>query len=281
MLSDRWSGRALCVAVLAGSLAGCNFISPVDANPNSVPTASLDQLLVGVSVNYMRVEEGQSSRLSAVWLQHMTGTQRQFVGMGQYAVFEGDDDDAMNNLYDGAGLVAVREAIRLATIEDRIVYRGIFKVYEAFMMGMAASEFGDLPYSEAVNPDIPEPSLDDQLAIYTAVLALLDDAISDLQSGQGAGPAAADFVYGGDVASWVAAARTLKARFNLHWTEVEGNARYTAALTEAQQGLLVPVSAGPLWLHLCREVFGRHAAVPSGVRCCWGRPAIALLFQHG
>jgi hypothetical protein len=234
----KWSGRALCVAVLAGSLTACDFIQPITENPNQVPAASLDQILVGSSVNFMRLQEGQSSRLVALWLQQMAGNQRQFSGFDTYQIVEGDDDDYMNFLYDGGGLVALREGQRLATTENRIVYRGIFKVYEAFMMGEAASQFGDLPYSEAINPEIDQPVLDGQLAIYTAVLALLDDAITDLNSGTGAGPGNADFFYGGTAANWVRAAHSLKARFNLHWVEVEGNARYTAAIAEANLGIL-------------------------------------------
>lgn len=232
----KWSGRALCVALLAGSLAGCDFIQPITENPNQVPSASLDQLLVGTQVNFMRMEEGQSSRLVAMWLQQMAGNQRQFSGYDTYQIVEGDDDDYMNSLY-APGLVALREGQRLATVDDRIVYRGIFKVYEAFMMGMGASLFGDLPYTEAIDPEITQPVLDDQRAIYTAVDALLVDAITDLNSGTGVGPASADFVYGGDAASWVAAANTLRARFQLHWVEVEGNARYTDALTYAASGI--------------------------------------------
>jgi hypothetical protein len=233
----KWSGRALCVALLAGSLTACDFIQPITENPNAVPAATLDQLLVGSQVNFMRMQEGQSSRLVAVWMQQMAGNQRQFASFDIYQVVEGDDDDYMNFMYDGGGLVALREAQRLATEESRTVYRGIFKVYEAFIMGEAASQYGDMPYREAINPEIAEPVLDPQRQVYSDVLALLDDAITDLNSGVGGGPATADFVYGGDAASWVRAARTLKARFNLHWVEVEGNARYQDALTEAANGI--------------------------------------------
>ena len=237
----KWSGRALCVAVLAGSLTACDFIQPITEDPNAVPSATLDQVIVGASVNFMRLQEGQSSRLVATWMQQMAGNQRQFSNFDTYQIVEGDDDDYMNFLYDGGGLVNIREGQRLATEDSRIVYRGIFKVYEAFMMGEGAAQFGDLPYSEAINPEITQPVLDDQAVIYAAVLALLDGAIADLNSGTGTGPANADFVYGGDVAQWVRAAHSLKARFNLHWVEVDGNSRYTAAITEANQGILSAV----------------------------------------
>jgi hypothetical protein len=290
----KWSGRALCVAVLAGSLTACDFIQPITENPNAVPVATLDQLLVGASVNFMRMQEGQSSRLIAMWMQQMAGNQRQFSDFDTYQVAEGDDGDYMNFLYDGGGLIAMRQGQRQATEVDRIVYRGVLKVYEAFVMGEAASQYGDLPYSEALNPEITQAALDDQAAIYGDVLALLDDAITDLNSGTGSGPAGADFVYGGDAAQWVRAAHSLKARFNLHWVEVDGNSRYTAAITEANQGILSAVDDWTaihttaatetfFWFQFLRDRSGYIVAGEYGVNALANQtdPRLPLYYSEG
>lgn len=233
----QWFGRALCAVVMAGSLAGCDFISPVEGNPNAVPEASLDQLLVGVTTNVYQMEEGQASRIAAVWTQQMNGTDRQFITLAEYTMTEEDGADIMDAMYTGGGLVDIRKGINLATAENRIVYRGIFKVYEAWIMGMAAAEYGDLPYSEAVDPEIGQPNLDTQESIYDAVIAVLDEAVTDLNSGTGSGPGTADFAYGGVAASWVRAARTLQARYQMHLAERRGAAAYTAARTAANAGI--------------------------------------------
>jgi hypothetical protein len=234
----KWSGRALCVAMLAAPLAACDFLNPIVEDPNAVPAASADQLLVGVQVSHYVMEEGQSSRLASVWTQQMDGTDRQFITLAEYVLTEQDAGDIMDVMYIGGGLVDIRKGIAAAMVDGRRAYAGIFKVLEAHIMGMTAAEYGDLPYSEAVNPEITQPALDTQAEINTAVLAKLDEAIADLQSGAGAGPGGADFAYGGDFTKWIAAAHTLKARFNLHWVEAEGNSRYTAARDEALQGIL-------------------------------------------
>ena len=70
----------------------------------------------------------------------------------------------------------------------------------------------------------------------TIVEALLDQAITDL-AGAGPGPGANDFVYGGDVAKWTAAANTLKARYHMHMVEVRGNAEYQKAIDAATNGI--------------------------------------------
>lgn len=237
MQSKKWSGRALVAAVMVGSVAGCDFISPVSSDPNAVPTATLNQLLVGAQVNTFFLEEAQPSRLASMWLQQMDGTDRQFRILAQY-VYTEEEGETYPAAYTGGGLVDIRQGIAQAEEAGRTAYAGIFKVIEAHMMGMTASIYGDIEYSEAVNPEITTPVLDPQRSAYDAVLALLDQAIADLQGGVGAGPGAADLIYGGDYSKWAALANTLKARYNLHWVEVDGSSRYSAALAAAQQGIL-------------------------------------------
>jgi hypothetical protein len=245
----KWSGRALCVALLAGSLAGCDFIEPVIENPNQVPTAQVSQLLVGASVTHMFMQEANTSRLAAMWTQQMAGNQRQTAGFDVYQVFESDDDDWMNLTYDNGGLVSLREGQRLSVELEYDLYLGIFKVYEAMMIGMLASFSGDIPYTQAVSGE-PEPVLDDQAAVYAAIQTVLDEAITAFAASgdDGLTPGSDDFVYGGDAAMWTAAAQTLKARFYMHWGETDATA-FTSALAVlgASNGIR---SATGDWLNL-------------------------------
>jgi hypothetical protein len=227
--------RGAAVAALAVTLAACEFIDPVTSNPNAVPEATVDQLFTGVQVNTFFIGVGGLSRLSSIWTQQMAGTDRQFVAFDSYIITEQDFDDEMDALYTGGGLVDVRQAIALAEAAGRSPYAGILKIHEAFMVGTVASYYGDIPYSEAVNPDVEEPPLDDQAAVYAALQTLLDEAIADL-GGSGSGPGGVDMAFGGNTASWIAVANTLKARYHMHWAEVDGT-RYASALTAAQSGI--------------------------------------------
>jgi hypothetical protein len=229
------SGRLLGAALLAGSLVGCQFIEPIESDPNQVPEANVDQLFTAIQVNNILFEESQTARLAAMWTQQMAGIERQFLTLDQYTFTESEGDD-YNNFYTGGGLVDLRQGVALAEDGGRQVYAGILKVHEAYRLGMLASVFGDVSYSEAVNPDIAEPALDGQAAVYAAAQSLLDEAIADLQSGAGAGPGAVDLAFGGDAASWIAVARTIKARFFLHWAEGTP-ANYASAITQANQGI--------------------------------------------
>ncbi|MDE0395794.1 MAG: SusD/RagB family nutrient-binding outer membrane lipoprotein [Gammaproteobacteria bacterium] len=226
--------RVLAAALLAGSLGACEFVDPITVDPNAVPEAALDQLFTGVQVNTWFFGEGQISRLAALWTQQMTGTDRQFTALDTYIFNEQDADSEFEAIYTGGGLVDLKEAKALAAEQGRSAYGAVLKIHEAYLFGMAASLWGDIPYSEAANPEIEKPVLDDQAAVYAAVQSLLSEAIGEL--GGGGGPGGADLSFGGDAAAWMAAAHTLKARFHLHWAESD-NSRYAQAIAEAQQGI--------------------------------------------
>ena len=77
--------------------------------------------------------------------------------------------------------------------------------------------FGDVPFTEAWNPDILYPHFDSQKTVLEGVISLLDQALaqfnesSPLKIGQ-AGDTAYDQFYGGDIAKWKRLAKSLKLR---------------------------------------------------------------------
>ena len=235
MTTRNRAGRVLTVALTSVALGGCQYITSIDGNPNAVAEASVDQLFTGAQVNLIFFAEGQLSRLSSLWTQQMTGVDRQFESLDNYTLTESDADDEFARIYTQGGLIDIRQAIAQAEAAGRMPYAGILKIQEAYLIGMAASYWGDIPYSEAVNPDIATPVLDQQAAVYAAVQALLDVAITNL-AGTGAGPGSVDLWFAGNTARWTAVARTLKARFYMHLAEGSA-ANYALALAQANQGI--------------------------------------------
>jgi hypothetical protein len=233
MRQHTWRG-VIAAALLAGSLSGCQFVEGITSNPNAVPEATADQLLVSIQLAQYLWDEGQTARLSSMWTQQMAGTQRQFQTLSEYVLTE-TEGTVYNDAYTAGGLVDIHRAIKLAEADNRQTYAGILKVYEGYRVGMLASVFGDIAYSQAVDT-FKTPVLDPQADVYAAVQAKLDEAIADLSSNTGAGPGAIDFAYGGNTAKWIAAAHTLKARFYMHWAEGDAG-NYAKALTEAAQGI--------------------------------------------
>ena len=109
-----------------------------------------------------------------------------------------------------------------------------FNNVQSWIFQQMTDVWGDIPYSQAVST-VLHPELDKQIAVHNALLALVDQGITNMGGG-GAGPNAADLVYGGDQAKWTEAAHTLKARLYMHLAETDA-ANYAKALTETDAGI--------------------------------------------
>jgi hypothetical protein len=224
--------------VLIGSMTGCSkFLSDPELrkDPNRAVKVSTDQLFNGVQVATFFSQEGQDCRSIAIWMQQTCGTDRQFVGIAHYDLLEDNVSEAYENLYDFGGLGDIKTLLQETTAKDWIAYRGIVKFYEALRMGMGASLWGDISFSEACT-DVATPKLDAQADVYAAVQAILDEAIADLQSGKDSYLPPNDMVFAGDLNSWVKACYSLKARYYMHWAEGDA-ANYGRALSAAQNGI--------------------------------------------
>jgi hypothetical protein len=232
MRYTKWLRFAVVAGTLAGWTAACDFVEPTSSNPNSLPDATIDQLFVASQINAWFFNEGDLSRHTSVFFQQMGGTDRQGTGIERYVLGESDLQSEWGRVYGsgegrtGGGLLDLRRGQVIAEDRGSRVYAGILKVHEAFLIGMAASIWGDIPYSEAANiAEFPTPVYDQQGDVYAAVEDLLDEAVADLESGETTGADASldyvDMVFGGDASSWLAVAWTLKARFYMHWVECD------------------------------------------------------------
>jgi starch-binding outer membrane protein, SusD/RagB family len=232
---------ALCFGV---ALTGCSSFLDADKatrDPNLPSAATRDQLFTGAQANIFAQQEGPLPMIVCQWMQQCSGINGRFVQQqDSYSINAATFDLPFQEVYSAGGLLSLRTVQASAAAEGDAVYEGMAQVLEALLIGTAADIWGDIPYSDAVGAN-PEPVFDDQMAVYTAIQALLDDAIVNL-GGAGAGPGAVDLFFGDSPLAdqktkWIQVARTLKARFHLHTAEVLGAAAYTAARTAAQGGI--------------------------------------------
>jgi len=232
---------ALAAVLPMIAVAGCrgDFLSgpKLTTDPNTqTEVRTPDQYFVAIQANQFFEQESGVARTVAIWHQQMAGVDRQYASLDVYNYSEDDYSGFFDGFYSGGGLIDIRKLQAKVTDQKDNIYLGIAKIIEAFDIGTAADIWGDIPYSEAVNPAIATPKLDKQLVVYAAIESLLDGAITNLASGQGAGPKGADLVYGGSAAKWTGLAHTLKARYYMHQAEVDA-ANYAKALAEANLGI--------------------------------------------
>jgi len=136
-------------------------------------------------------------------------------------------------LYYTKALYTLKKMENLADEKNAVHFKGVINTLKALTLGMATDLYGDLPYFEASEGSgILQPAVDDQESLYNEIQNLLSAAITqfDATDNSGLGNIKGDGIYGGDLAKWKRLAYTLKARYAIHLSKVNGS---VAAANEA------------------------------------------------
>ena len=127
-----------------------------------------------------------------------------------------------------------------AALNDAVHYAAVTDILTAVNLGIATDSWNNIPYSEATQaPESLFPTFDSQESIYNEIFALLDSAIAALEGTDNSNISLGkeDLIYGGDFDKWLRAAYTLKARYQLHLSKVNGlSATGAAALATIAGG---------------------------------------------
>src|SRR6266550_2647856 len=177
------TGIAVSIALMGASCS--DFLSGpgLTENPNNPTESNAIQQFIAVQANMARLFEGQLARNADIYTQQLIGSNNQQLQYAtQYLVAENDISGFQSGFYTGGGLIGLRNIQAAANAAGDPFIEGIAKVWEGFAFGTATSIWGDLPYSEALDPAILTPKLDPQQSIYAAVQTRLDEGIALLQS---------------------------------------------------------------------------------------------------
>ncbi|PSL03077.1 SusD/RagB family nutrient-binding outer membrane lipoprotein [Cecembia rubra] len=113
----------------------------------------------------------------------------------------------------------------IATERNFQRHLGIARTLKAYILMNLVDWFGDIPYSEALNPNNFNPKLDNGSAVYAEALAILDQAAANFTATPSAGTPQ-DLYYNRDYTKWRKLINTLKLRahLNLKLTNAAGSA---------------------------------------------------------
>jgi hypothetical protein len=248
------------VAALAFGATACNdyLQGPgVSTDPNNIDKLTRPgPLYIGIQAAQGVQFQSQIARNAALYVQQVAGNSRQQIGYDRYAIDPVTIDPYWTSVYGsnrtlngGGGLLDIRKMQQLARAVGDSLYIGIGKVYEALVMDMAASVWGDVPYREAADSTNETPAFDPQLQVFADLEAQLDSAITIYLPAAGPtnlGPPQdnAELIFQGRDAAglrevYTQVAHSLKARIYLHTAEVDPNA-YALALAEVPLGISSP-----------------------------------------
>jgi hypothetical protein len=229
----------LAIAALVG-FTGCrkSWLEEYTEDPTR-PIESSPAVLLPSAQMFFGLSQGDVlPRMSCLFMQQMTGTDRQSLAHQRYSqIGEADFDQTWGaNGYSG-GLYDLKLIID-ATEGTSPHYSGVAKIMTAAYLGLFSDVWGDIPYSEAMQ-DIGNlnPKYDSQEQIYNTIFTLLDQGIVEVGTATSAlsPTSSSDLIYKGDLSKWTKFAYSLKARYLLHLSK-KSSFNVDGVLAAANQG---------------------------------------------
>ncbi len=217
------------LAVAAVGFTACSdaWLEDYKLDQNRPSDVSMEVLLPSAQAAYGMTQGDVLPRLTSIFMQQMTGTDRQSLAHNRYAqIGEGDFNTPWNNSYAG-GLYDLKLIEEKAEAAGASAYVGVAKIMTAMYLGVLTDHFGDIPYTNALQgADNLKATFDSQADIYTAIFTLLSEGKDALAQPSSVTPGGDDLIHGGDLAAWAATADGLRAR---HLNHLSKTSQYNAA----------------------------------------------------
>jgi hypothetical protein len=144
--------------------------------------------------------------------------------------------DVLGNLESAKDVIEANPDLDDATKQNQ---NAIVEIIEVYTYQLLVDTYGDIPYSEALDPANVVPAYDDDAAIYPQLITRLDAALAQLDPAQGTFTSG-DILLNGDVARWAQFGNTLKVKLGIALGDVNS--------TLAQSTIQSAVTAGNLIL---------------------------------
>lgn len=225
--------KTVVLALLLFSFSCEKIVEGINENPNDILIQEVETklFLTGGLLANIQIQLGHLNRISGMYSGQLIGFSSLYSNIYGFSLSTAESNDEWNDLYVGV----MTNMRHIANNSESSLLIGIAKIVEGHALGTSASLYGDIPYSEAGDPEISDPKFDSQIEVYKSAIALLDDGITTL-GGATSVSLSEDIYYDGNKDKWIAAANTIKARFYLHMKE------YQNALTAAQSGISAATS---------------------------------------
>ena len=120
--------------------------------------------------------------------------------------------DVLNNLKDAGRVVSENALLDPAVKENQLAIIDILQVY---VFKILVNTYGDIPYSEALDPNNLFPKYDDAQTVFTDLLKRLATDIAKLKPASGSFGSTEDLIYQGDVTKWVKFANSLQMQMGM------------------------------------------------------------------
>jgi hypothetical protein len=223
----RFFKYSFLIAGLAVSTVSCKDYLDVNKDPNAVLDAPIEQLFTSATVSVGFFNGSHLGRFSSLISQQWSGTLPNQTGEYERFNITGTDVNNAWNFAYSTTLSDLELVIRKASSEKSPNYAGVAKILKAFTYQQLVDAWGSIPYTEALKfTENVSPKFDDGATIYPALIALIDEAIVDINNTTSVkSPAANSAIFTGSWLTqkprWERLANTLKMRIYLHYSKID------------------------------------------------------------
>ena len=152
-------------------------------------------------------------------------------------------------------LVDLKESARLitadATIDPGVKANqlAIVDLMQVYTYNILINSFGDIPYTEALDPTKLFPKYDDAKTVYADLLKRVADDIGKLKTTSASFSASEDLVYKGSVAKWIKFANSMRMKMGMIIADVD-NATAKTNVEAADAGAMSSAADNAMFTYL-------------------------------
>lgn len=142
--------------------------------------------------------------------------------------------DVLNDLKEAARVIEADVALDAGVKQNQLAMIDIMQVYA---YNILVNTFGNVPYTEALNPNNLFPVYDDAKTIYTDLMSRLAADIGKLNASSNGFDAADDLIYAGSVGKWIKFANSLQLKMGMLLADVDNSAAKAAVEAAAPKAI--------------------------------------------
>lgn len=226
------------------AVTACTKLEDLNKNVKDFAVVSGESLYNGATRQFINQLSTESVNLNVtiMWMQHLAATT--YFDESRYDMTTRGIPINTSNIMYRLVLMNYKEAARvletqpLAGISQarRDNQLAIVEIMTVFAWSYVFENFGDMPYSQALDYNYPSPVYDDALTVYKDLISRLDVAIGKLTLTEGGMPSGYDNIFGGtgnEAEMWHKFANTLKLRMGLMLYDVDAGYSKTVAESAA------------------------------------------------
>ncbi|PKV62568.1 SusD/RagB family nutrient-binding outer membrane lipoprotein [Pontibacter ramchanderi] len=137
--------------------------------------------------------------------------------------------DVLNDLKEAKRLINDDATLAAGVKQNQLAQLEIMEVYT---WSVLVNTFGDVPYTEALDPQNALPKYDNAQTIYNDILSRLEVAVDQLDPAFAGFGGSGDILYGGNMANWLKFGNSMKLKLGMVVADVD-NARAKALAESA------------------------------------------------